>query len=131
MPVDPVVAAYLVGVREELDAIARLMEPPANRLAAYHLQQAAEKLAKAVRLHRGHPATLEHRVSLLLDVLAPDDPWRARLDPLDRFSQFATAYRYPSPTGRLRPGPEAATLEAGRAEVASLLLVAETEWKAP
>lgn len=113
MPVDPVVKAYLTGVREELDAIARLMEPPTNRLAAYHLQQAAEKLAKAVRLHRGHPATLEHRISLLLDVLAPDDPWRARLDPLARFSQFATAYRYPEPVRQVAGGSRGCDARGG------------------
>lgn len=130
MSPDPVVMAYLEGVREELDAVARLAAPPTNRLAAYHLQQAAEKLVKAVRLHRGHPATLEHRISLLLDALTATDPWRGRLEPLDRFSQFATAYRYPSPTGKLRAGPDSAALEAGRAEVDALLLLARAEFSA-
>lgn len=40
MSADTVVAAYLEGVSEELDAVARLNAPPTNRLAAYHLQQA-------------------------------------------------------------------------------------------
>ena len=52
MPVDPVVAGYLAAVADDLAAALRLAAPPANRLAAYHLQQAAEKLVKAVLVHR-------------------------------------------------------------------------------
>lgn len=82
-----------------------------------------------MRLHRGHPSTVEHRISLLLDVLADADPWRARLDPLDRFSQFATSYRYPSPSGKLKRAPDAAAIEAGRQELAALLALAVAELK--
>ncbi|MFO0606119.1 MAG: HEPN domain-containing protein [Polyangiales bacterium] len=128
MSPDPVVMAYLEGVREEIDAVARLAAPPTNRLAAYHLQRVSEKLVKAVRLHRGHPATQEHRISLLLGALTATAPWRERLEPLDRFSQFATTYRYPSPTGRLRSGPDAAMQEAGRFEVDTLLSLARSEF---
>lgn len=66
------VAGYLAAVADDLDAVLRLAAPPANRLAAYrnrctgcaigavltayHLQQAAEKLVKAVLVHRRiHP----------------------------------------------------------------------------
>jgi HEPN domain-containing protein len=48
MPADPVVEGYLAAAADDLDAVRRLAAPPANRLAAYHLQQAAEKLIKAV-----------------------------------------------------------------------------------
>jgi hypothetical protein len=37
----------------DLDAAARLLLDPPNLLAANHLQQAAEKILGAVRLHRG------------------------------------------------------------------------------
>ena len=37
----------------DLDAPSRLLEDPPNILAANHLQQAAEKILGAVRLHRG------------------------------------------------------------------------------
>jgi hypothetical protein len=47
MPADPVVLGYLAAAADDLDAARRLAVPPANRLAAYHLQQAAEKLVKA------------------------------------------------------------------------------------
>ena len=46
MPADPVVTGYLAAVADDLDAARRFAAPPANRLVAYHLQQAAEKLIK-------------------------------------------------------------------------------------
>ena len=65
MPADPVVAGYLAAVADDLDAARRLAAPPANRLAAYHLQQAAEKLVKAVLVHRKiHPGQILFEVML-------------------------------------------------------------------
>ena len=55
-----VIGAYLDDVAEELEAVRRLASPPSSRLASFHLQQAAEKLTKAARLHAGLQATVEH-----------------------------------------------------------------------
>src|SRR5262245_26731461 len=76
MPVDPVVAGYLAAVADDLDAAKRLAAPPANRLAAYHLQQAAEKLVKAVLVHRKIHPGIEHRIDVLVRMLDPLDPWQ-------------------------------------------------------
>lgn len=46
------VAAFLDLAAENADA-ARTLAATKNRYAAYHCQQAAEKLVKAVLLHRG------------------------------------------------------------------------------
>lgn len=48
-----VIAAYLDDVDLDLDAAKRLIADPPNRFAAFHLQQAAEKLVKAIRLNHG------------------------------------------------------------------------------
>jgi HEPN domain-containing protein len=48
MALDRVVEGYLKAAEEEIDAARRLMASPPNRLAAYHLQQASEKLTKAI-----------------------------------------------------------------------------------
>jgi len=62
---DPrVIAAYLDDVDLDLDAAKRLIADPPNRLAAFHLQQAAEKLVKAVRLGRSLRVTAEHNIEL-------------------------------------------------------------------
>lgn len=121
MPNNPVIRGYLDDVDEELDAVERLAASPPNRLAAFHLQQAAEKLAKAVRLYRGLPATTEHRISLLTDELSDTDNWKTLLNPLDDYSQFATAYRYPGTSGRVKMGPTVEDLQTAVDKLRKLL----------
>jgi len=103
---DPrVIAAYLDDVALELDAAKRLVADPPNRFAAFHLQQAAEKLVKAVRLGRGLRVTADHDIALLTEALQQDDPWRAKFRVLESLSSYATTYRYPSPMGKRKGGP--------------------------
>jgi HEPN domain-containing protein len=96
-----VIAAYLDDADLELDAAKRLNANPPNRFVAFHLQQAAEKLVKAVRLHRRLHVTAEHSIARLLEQLPPDDGWRTKLANLEPLTGYATTFRYPSPTGRL------------------------------
>lgn len=107
---DPVIiAAYLDDAMEDLDMAQRAVDPP-NRFAAFHLQQAAEKIIKAVRLHRGLLLTKEHNLRALIDELPVDDPWRTKLEPTEDLSEFATTYRYPTSIGRRKSGlPKAET----------------------
>jgi HEPN domain-containing protein len=100
-----VVAAYLDDADLGLDAARRLIADPPNRLAGFHLQQAAEKLVKAVRLHRGVRITAEHSIEILVGELPDGDPWRAQLSVLEALSGYATSFRYPSPTGKRKDGP--------------------------
>lgn len=103
---DPrVIAAYLDDVDLEVDAARRLVADPPNRFAAFHLQQASEKLVKAIRLSRGLRVTADHDLEALVDELPHDDPWRAKLRVLEPLSAYATTYRYPSPTGKRKIGP--------------------------
>jgi HEPN domain-containing protein len=127
-----VIAAYLDEVTAELDAVRRLLEPPPNRLAAYHLEQAAEKLVKAVRLHRGLQATKEHNLVILIDALPAGDPWRERLEPFEPLSAFATTYRYPTPTkGWRNPGPSSEDLRETAKALEELLPIARKELLSP
>ena len=89
----------------DIDAARRLVADPPNRHAAFHLQQAAEKLVKAVRLHRALYPTAEHQIAALLIELPADDPWRAKLGALGPLSDYATSFRYPSGFGKAKPGP--------------------------
>ncbi|HEX3476793.1 MAG TPA: HEPN domain-containing protein [Kofleriaceae bacterium] len=101
------IGAFLDDVDVELDAARRLIADPPNRLAAFHLQQAGEKLVKAVRLSRGLRVTADHDLETLVDELPQDDPWRVKLHALEPLSAYATTYRYPSPTGKRKGGPSA------------------------
>jgi hypothetical protein len=79
-------------------------------LAANHLQQAAEKIICAVRLHRGLLNTKDHDLVILVEgrpggeprPLPEGDPWRDRFRPLEPLSAYATTFRYSlSPTPKL------------------------------
>lgn len=107
---DPrVITAYLDDVALELEAAKRLVVDPPNRFAAFHLQQAAEKLIKAVRLVYGLRVTAEHNLEVLVNEI-PDDVWRTKLVVMEPLSSFATTYRYPSPTGKTKSGPSKAEI---------------------
>lgn len=58
-----------------------------------------------MRLSRGLRATADHIIEVLIEELPGDDPWRSKLAALEPLSSFATAYRYPSPTGKRKSGP--------------------------
>jgi len=100
-----VMTAFLDDVDLDLEAARRLVVEPTNRLAAFHLQQAAEKLIKAVRLSRGLRVTADHNLELLIDELPRDEAWRDKLTVLEPLAAYATSYRYPSPTGKRKAGP--------------------------
>jgi HEPN domain-containing protein len=129
-----VITAYLDDVSLELDAARRLAAEPPNRFAAFHLQQAAEKLIKAVRLGRGLQVTADHNLEFLVEGLAEDDPWRAKLGVLEPLSSYATAYRYPSPTGKRKPGPSHAEVLRWIADLTTLTAKARaavSSWLTP
>lgn len=130
-----VVAAYLEDANADLDLVEAAIERK-NRLGAYHLQQAAEKLVKAVRLVGGLLATKEHRLEILIDGsadgrppgLPSDDPWRDRLLSLSPLSGYATTFRYPTPSGRLKPPPAEDDLRDWAARVRQMLDDARREF---
>ena len=74
---------------------------PIAKLAANHLQQAAEKILGAVRLQRGLLNTKDHDLVILIDgrpggeprPLPGGDPWRDRFRPLEPLSAYATTFR--------------------------------------
>jgi hypothetical protein len=95
------IAKLLQAASLDLDAARRLLADPPNVLAANHLQQAAEKIISAVRLHRGLLNTKDHDLVILIDgrpggeprPLPEGDPWRDRFRPLEPLSAYATTFR--------------------------------------
>jgi len=68
------IAKLLHAAGLDLDAATRLLAEPPNVLAANHLQQAAEKILAAVRLHRGLLNTRDHDLVLLIDGRPDGEP---------------------------------------------------------
>lgn len=87
---------------------------PTPTAAAYHCQQAAEKLVKAVLVSSGIHPPKSHDIGALVDRLGEAHPLHATVAPLARFTPYAWLFRYPSaaPT-EPSPEPPSAT-EVGR-----------------
>lgn len=123
---NPVVDGYFRVLREDLEAARRLAEG-VPRAAAFHLQQAAEKLVKALLSAEDIHVGTTHDIGELAGRLPAGHEWKADLAELDYLSRFATAYRYPSPSGRVAAPPERAVLERFTALIATLADEAE-DW---
>jgi len=68
--------------------------------AAFHVQQASEKLAKAALIAYGLTPERTHDIGEVVAAVPEDFPLRVRLAALDRFSAYAVVFRYP---GEQRP----------------------------
>lgn len=121
---DPRVQSFLTLADEELSA-AQLIVMAHPRQAAYLVQQAAEKLARAVLASEGIPFGTSHNLGQMASALAPDHAWRLKLMLLDKHSPAATRYRYPAPGGRLVDPPAQARIERDIAELRALLAEAK------
>lgn len=81
-------------------------------------------------MHRRIHPGIEHRIDVLVRMLDPSDPWQPLLDPLDRFTPYATTFRYPSPTDRLKAGPNPSNVIAEAGEIEKLINRARGEFSA-
>lgn len=106
------VESLLTLARGDARAAHRLL-PDFPRHAAFHVEQAAEKLVLAVieaedrgPVERAH----QHQINRLVGYLPMDHVLYADLQALDRTTPYATQLRYPSPGGALTHPPEASDL---------------------
>ena len=102
-------------------ALAKLIRTSDPGNAVFHLQQAAEKLAKAVLTVEGIMFGVGHQIGALAGALPGDNVFRPDIASFDRFSSYATATRYPLPGGRMPRLPTKEFLDLGIQEVASLV----------
>ncbi len=113
-------ASLLVLAHEDLE-IARKLLADHPRQGAFHLQQAAQKLAKAVLLVEGLSAPRIHQIGALAALLPAEHLWRADLAALDRLSSHATTLRYPDPGGGMPTAPSETELKRSWQEITDLL----------
>jgi uncharacterized protein len=119
-----VVAEWLRQVERDLRT-ARLCcegDDPMPDQAAYHVQQAAEKLTKAVLVALQKRPRKGHQIGEFAKRLPAAFPDRERFLALDRFSDYVWAHRYPGEeySRQLPPLPSAAEASAWIDEVAAL-----------
>ena len=109
-----VVGSWLRKVDLDL-RMARLACAPEDSMpdqAAYHVQQAAEKLAKAALVAHGLRPRKGHVIKASAARLPGDFTPRERFLQLDRFSDYVWAHRYPEEDLSRSPPPEPSVAEA-------------------
>jgi HEPN domain-containing protein len=109
-----VVAEWLGRVRSDLEMARRACEgeDAMPEQAAYHVQQAAEKLTKAVLVAVHKRPRKGHQIGEFAKRLPPSFPDRERFLALDRFSDYVWAHRYPDEDSSRPPPPLPSVAEA-------------------
>jgi HEPN domain-containing protein len=114
------IAGMLQIASQDLDG-ARLLNRAGNRNAAYLCEQAAEKVIRAVLTSEGVQAGIRHELPDMVDQVPDENPIKPALRAIEHLAAYATAFRYPSPRGRIRPPPTTAELETDIAKIAAAL----------
>jgi HEPN domain-containing protein len=98
---------WLLIVEEDLDVAAAALRLPRRGASAYHLQQAAEKLIKALLVLAGEPFRRTHDLDDLVARLRPIYPaFAAKAEAVRHLSVWGIAYRYPSLEDLPEPLPD-------------------------
>jgi HEPN domain-containing protein len=114
-------ASYIALAKEDL-SVARKLMADHPRHAAFNIEQAAEKLLKAVLTSEDIRFTASHhQLGALAALLPADHLWRADLMAFDDFTSYATALRYPKPGGGMPAEPEDSDLKEGWETVSALV----------
>jgi HEPN domain-containing protein len=103
---------WLVIVEEDIDVAAAAARLTRLGASAYHVQQAAEKLIKALLVLAGEPFRRTHDLDDLASRLLPVYPRFARqADAVRHLSVWGIAYRYPGLEDAPEPLPEIEELQ--------------------
>jgi uncharacterized protein len=109
-----VVASWLTRAERDLRMAHLACQPndPMADQAAYHIQQAAEKLAKAALIAHEIRPRKGHVIKASAERLPGEFIHRDRFLRLDRFSDYVWAHRYPEEDLSRPPPPEPSVAEA-------------------
>ncbi len=126
---DEIVLEWLASVELDLRTVRNCLfgPEPTPISAAYHCQQAAEKLAKAVLISSGIHPRKSHDIAKLVAELEPSHAMRQFLMPLARLTPFAWTLRYPSldPMEAAASEPSIADVTAWLEEINSVVRAVE------
>lgn len=120
MSAELLIANMLRIAKEDLDGAA-LLASRSNRNAAYLCEQAAEKVIRAILTSEGKHAGIRHRLDEMVDLVPDENPMKAALREIEDLASYATAYRYPTSSGRIPEGPGGRDLQVLLAQVAATL----------
>jgi uncharacterized protein len=103
-----VVEEWLRRVAENLTVAGKCCEGDETvpTVAAYHVQQAAEKLTKSALVAHQRRPRKGHKIQEFAPRLPDAFPLKARFRAMEHFSSFAWVWRYPEAPGEPPPPPE-------------------------
>ena len=109
--------AWLAIVDDDLRQVVNNLHGPLPSLAgaAYHCQQAAEKLVKAVLVDTRTAFSKTHDIGALVGLLPVGHPLKAKLAGLAKLTPYGVAYRYPAED--VWDLPSAAMIETWKATI--------------
>lgn len=113
---EPRIAALLALASGDAEAAEKLGDTLPGH-AAFHLQQAAEKLTRAFLLSQGIEGGITHDIEALASKLPSAHAWRERLLALRKHSPSATRYRYPTVSDRIPSPPSPQEIAGDLAEL--------------
>ncbi len=116
----------MTAAERDIGAAHRLL-PDMPDQAIFHVQQAAEKLTRSVCEREGLLVGRTHNIGQAAAMLPDGHVFKEDLLGLDNLSAAATAWRYPSPGGRIPANPDPDDVASTLSEI-ELLLPEIRDW---
>lgn len=117
MSVEVRIASLLRVAAEDL-AGARILEAGGNRNAVYLAEQAAEKIIRAVLTSESIHPGIKHDLESMVTSIPDANPLKPRLRDVQHLKDYATAFRYPTQEGRIKPLPADVAESLGKVQAA-------------
>lgn len=105
MSADVTIANFLRIAQQDLDG-AKTLASTHNRNAIYLCEQAAEKIIRAVLTSEGTHAGIKHLLDEMVDLVPDANPIKPKLRAIEHLAAYATTYRYPTSSGRIKDAPQ-------------------------
>ena len=104
MSVEIRIASLLRVATEDL-AGAKMLAAAGNRNAVYLAEQSAEKIIRAVLTSESIHPGIKHDLESMVSSIPDANPLKPALRDIQHLKDYATAFRYPTQEGRIKPLP--------------------------
>jgi HEPN domain-containing protein len=114
------IASTLKIAAEDLQG-ARLLRATNNRNAFYLLEQAAEKIIRAILSSEDIAGNIRHQLADFVDLIPDANPLKTKLRDIEELAIYATTYRYATSKGKVPKSPPAEEFDRLAKKVEELL----------
>ena len=118
-----IIASYLRLAKGDLDEARLLFDSMAvSRGAAFHLEQAAEKIIRAITASEDIRVGVGHELDNFVRQIPDVNPLKGQCKAVQDLKRYATSYRYPTSKGKPVKIPSKAEFEDQYTKVEQLLV---------